>query len=115
MPLNYICIERTENKAELAALYSVAAVLFNPTYEDNYPTVNLESIACGTPVVTYNTGGSPEAVLKHNYGKIIDFKDYKSLLSYVNSHKNFQTIDNNAISREKMVKQYNELYESVIS
>ena len=31
------------------------------TYQDNYPTVNLEAIACGTPVVSYKTGGSCEA------------------------------------------------------
>lgn len=34
----------------------------NPTWQDNYPTVNLEAIACGTPVITYNTGGSIESV-----------------------------------------------------
>lgn len=55
-------IERTNNVAELAKLYSGASVFVNTTYEDNYPTVNLESIACGTPVITYNTGGSPESV-----------------------------------------------------
>ena len=57
-------IERTNNVGELAKLYSGASVFINTTYEDNYPTVNLESIACGTPVITYRTGGSPESVLK---------------------------------------------------
>lgn len=57
-------IERTNNVGELAKLYSGASVFVNTTYEDNYPTVNLESIACGTPVITYRTGGSPESVLK---------------------------------------------------
>lgn len=47
---------------ELAQLYSSAAVFVNPTYQDNYPTTNLEAIACGTPVITYATGGSPESV-----------------------------------------------------
>ena len=45
-----------------AALYSAADVFVNPTWQDNYPTVNLEAISCGTPVVTYRTGGSPESV-----------------------------------------------------
>ena len=55
-------IERTENVAKLAALYAQATAFVNPTWQDNYPTVNLEAIACGTPVVTYRTGGSVEAV-----------------------------------------------------
>ena len=42
--------------------YSAADVFVNPTYEDNFPTTNLEALACGTPVITYNTGGSPEAI-----------------------------------------------------
>lgn len=55
-------IQRTQNVQELAQLYSDADVLINPTYEDNFPTVNIEALACGTPVITYRTGGSPEAV-----------------------------------------------------
>ena len=55
-------IQRTQNVQELAQLYSEADVLINPTYEDNFPTVNIEALACGTPVITYKTGGSPEAV-----------------------------------------------------
>lgn len=55
-------IERTNNVQELAQIYTAADVFFNPTYEDNYPTTNLEAIACGTPVITYDTGGSPECV-----------------------------------------------------
>ena len=43
-------------------LYSLADVFVNPTYVDNFPTTNIEALACGTPVVTYRTGGSPEAI-----------------------------------------------------
>ena len=62
LPKGIIGISRTNNIKQLAELYTIADVLVNPTYCDNYPTVNLESIACGTPVITYNTGGSPEAI-----------------------------------------------------
>ena len=55
-------MQRTESQGQLAALYSAVDVLFNPTKEDNYPTVNLEAEACGTPVVTYDTGGCRETV-----------------------------------------------------
>lgn len=57
-----VFVDRTQNAKELAALYSAALVYVNPTYQDNYPTTNLEAMACGTPVITYKTGGSPEAV-----------------------------------------------------
>ena len=61
LPKNIIGINRTENVQELVQWYSAAEVYFNPTLEDNYPTTNLEAIACGTPVVTFDTGGSPES------------------------------------------------------
>lgn len=62
LPLGIIGIRNTANQQELAKIYSDADVLINPTYADTYPTVNLESIACGTPVITYNTGGSSESL-----------------------------------------------------
>jgi glycosyltransferase involved in cell wall biosynthesis len=62
LPSNIIGIKRTSNINELVQIYSLADVFVNPTVEDNFPTVNLESLACGTPVITFNTGGSPEAV-----------------------------------------------------
>ena len=55
-------IGRTANQQELIEIYSSADVYINPTYEDNFPTTNIEALACGTPVITYRTGGSPEAV-----------------------------------------------------
>lgn len=55
-------IERTENAKALAALYTQAHAFLNPTYEDTFPTTNLEALACGTPVFTYQTGGSGESV-----------------------------------------------------
>ena len=63
LPSSIISIHRTQNQNELVQLYSEADLLVNPTREDNYPTVNLEAIACGTPVLTFNTGGSVESVV----------------------------------------------------
>ena len=62
LPKAITAITRTNNQQELAQIYTASDVLLNPTYEDNYPTVNLEAEACGTPVITYNTGGCPETV-----------------------------------------------------
>lgn len=71
LPSNIIGIRRTENVKELAQLYSSADVFVNPTYVDNFPTTNIEALACGTPVVTYRTGGSPEAV-DQNTGYVVE-------------------------------------------
>lgn len=65
LPVGIIGIQRTESIQELAALYAAADVFVNPTWQDNFPTTNLEALACGTPVITYNTGGSPEAIDEH--------------------------------------------------
>lgn len=64
LPSDIISIHRTQNQRELAEIYTVADVFANPTREDNYPTVNMESIACGTPVVTFEIGGSSEMLDK---------------------------------------------------
>lgn len=57
-----ICLKRTESAGELAQIYTAADVFVNPTYEDNYPTVNLEAQACGTRVITYDVGGCRETI-----------------------------------------------------
>lgn len=78
LPQGIIPIARTENVRQLAELYSAAEVFVNPTWQDNYPTVNLESISCGTPVITYNTGGSVESVTPAT-GVIVPQGDIKAL------------------------------------
>ena len=62
LPEGIIGIRRTNSPLELAAIYTAADVFFNPTYEDNYPTVILEAEACGTKVITYDTGGCREGL-----------------------------------------------------
>lgn len=62
LPAGIAAILRTESVDQLASLYSRATVFVNPTLADNFPTTNVEALACGTPVVTYETGGSPEAI-----------------------------------------------------
>lgn len=62
LPESILSIHRTQNPRELAEIYTAADVFVNPTREENYPTVNMEAIACGTPVVTFQTGGSAEMI-----------------------------------------------------
>ena len=76
---NMLGIPRTENIHQLAELYAAADAFINPTWQDNYPTVNLEAIACGTPVVTYRTGGSIEAITDQT-GFIVPQGNVKEML-----------------------------------
>lgn len=62
LPDSIIQIPVTQNQRELVEIYSAADLFVNPTREDTFPTVNLEALACGTPVLTFETGGSPETV-----------------------------------------------------
>lgn len=82
LPQNIIGISRTNNQIELSEYYSICDVFVYPTYEDNFPTVNLEALACGTPVITYNTGGSPEAI-DCNTGAIVDKGNIQELYNKI--------------------------------
>lgn len=73
-----VALPRTSTPQELAAAYTAADVFFNPTTEDNYPTVNLEAEACGTPVVTYDTGGCRETVKD---GRSVVVESYEDALN----------------------------------
>ena len=78
LPTNVISIHRTQNQKELAEIYTAADVFANPTREENYPTVNMESLACGTPVVTFRTGGSPE-ILDETCGSVVPCDDIEAM------------------------------------
>ena len=78
LPNNVISIHRTNNQQELAEIYSAADLLVNPTREENYPTVNMEAIACGTPVLTFRTGGSPE-IPDETCGSVVDKDDIDAM------------------------------------
>lgn len=80
LPENIISIHCTQNQKELAEIYTAADVFANPTREENYPTVNMEALACGTPVITFNTGGSPE-ILDETCGMVVDCDDVDALES----------------------------------
>jgi len=71
LPAGVEGIRRTESIGELARWYSRATALVSPTYSDTFPTTNLEALACGIPVITYQTGGGPEA-LSVETGKVVE-------------------------------------------
>lgn len=112
-------IGRTHDQKELAALYTCADVFANPTREEVLGLVNVEALACGTPVVTFRTGGSPET-LDATSGSVVDADDVetfkKEILRVVNERP---FASENCIRRsqnftvQKMLEQYVQLYTSI--
>lgn len=99
-------IEKTQSADELIALYNQASVLVNPTYADNFPTVNLEALACGTPVVTYRTGGSPEAV-DEGTGIVVDKGDVEGLAEAIRRIMNNRDLFSAETCRRRAEENFN--------
>ena len=113
-------VQRTQNVQELVRLYNEADVLINPTYADTFPTVNLEALACGIPVITYKTGGSPEAV-DEKTGMVIEQGNVNALVNAIRKMKAQPLLSSdchqraiNCFEKDKCFEKYINLYESLI-
>lgn len=78
LPPQIISIYRTANQKELAEIYTAADLFVNPTREEVFGLVNVEALACGTPVLTFRTGGSPECI-DNTCGAVVDCDDVDAL------------------------------------
>ena len=105
LPPGILGIKKISNQKELASLYASSDVFILPTYEDNYPTVILESLASGTPVITYNTGGCSEAI-NEQVGIVVPKGDIRALASAIIS------IKENPLSRDKCKKWAEERFDN---
>lgn len=117
LPNNILSIHRTYNQEELIKIYSCADLFANPTREENLPTVNIEALACGLPVLTFNTGGSPEIIDK-TCGSVVDKNDidaFEREIIRICEHKPYKK--ESCISRSKLFdmqetyKKYIELFD----
>ena len=78
LPNNILSIHKTYNQEELVEIYSQADLFVNPTTDENFPTVNMEALACGLPVLTYNTGGCAE-IIDETCGSFVESGNYNAL------------------------------------
>lgn len=105
-----ICTGRTQTFDEMVTWYQTASVFCNPTLADNFPTTNIEALASGTPVVTFNTGGSPEAIDEHT-GIVVEQGDVEALrnaIIEIAEHRNLYSYDNCIQQAQRFSnKQYN--------
>lgn len=108
---------RTNSVAELAEYYSRAGWFINTTYEDTFPTVNIEALACGTPVITYRSGGSPEIPDLYS-GCVVESGDVEAIAKIITTHAGFRPEDcvKRAQNYDKWDKfsQYVQLYETLL-
>jgi len=114
LPKGIISIHRTQNQTELAEIYTAADVFINPTREEVLGLVNIESLACGTPVITFDTGGSPECI-DETCGAVVPCGDVNALekeILRVCKQKIYTRED--CIKRAKAFDQ-NEKYEEYVS
>lgn len=114
-------ITRTQNVQQLVELYNEADVLINPTYADTFPTVNLEALACGTPVITYKTGGSPEAI-DEKTGVVVEQGNVTALANAIMQMKDkplsAEACRKRAVEyfdKDKCFEKYVELYEELLN
>lgn len=82
LPQNILSIHRTADAGELAQIYRAADVFANPTREEALGMVNIEALACGTPVVTFRTGGSPEC-LDDTCGVVVEKDDIDAMAQQI--------------------------------
>lgn len=119
LPNNIIGITKTNNVDELIDIYTASTVFVNFTYEDNFPTVNIEALACGTPVLTYRTGGSPEAV-DETCGWIVeqgDVEEAKHIIMSINDKSDYSNaciIRSKQFDRKERYLEYIELYKKML-
>lgn len=90
-PAHTITIPYVNGTEELCRIYSAADVMVNLTLEDTFPTVNLEAQACGTPVLTYQTGGSPESITPKT-GMVIEKGNLESMIQNAEKIQNQEII-----------------------
>lgn len=111
LPNNIIGIMHTNDIQELSEFYAIADLFVNPTIEDNYPTTNLEAISCGTPIITYDTGGSPESAKM--FGMSVPKKDIQGVVDAIDNMKKVKQEQIN-VDYRYTVLEYIELYKKAM-
>ena len=119
LPDGMITIARTSNQYELSQIYSAVDLFVNPTREDTFPTVNMESLACGTPILTFETGGSPE-MIDERTGVVVPCGDVEKMRDFVLEISKNKNLSKDAClqkakdyDRKKKYAEYVELFDVI--
>ena len=117
---NVICLGYERDRYRMAAIYRTADVFLNLTFVDTLPTVNMESALCGTPIVTYNSGGSGELVLNGQTGYVVEPSDTTELIAALEKirvgtikRKSCRSFAESNFEKDENYKKYLELYQKI--
>lgn len=120
---NLCSIGTVQDDRLMALLYSAADAFVLPSREDNLPNTMLESMACGTPVISFPIGGMKETIIPFKNGLLTESVSATALrdelirfLKYAERF-NRQLIRDFAVEKfslEKQAKAYIELYEEIL-
>jgi glycosyltransferase involved in cell wall biosynthesis len=113
------------NQDDIAELYSLADVFVTPAIEDNLPNTIMEALACGTPVVAFNTGGIPDMVEHRQNGYLAEYKsstDFAAGIHYVLNLAKRNELSTNArnkvlhnFTNEIVAEKYKTVYLSILN
>lgn len=118
LPEGIVGISRTKSIRELVEYYSGADVFINFTYADTFPTVNIEALACGTPILSYDTGGSPEIV--EDCGWVVPKGDTRQAAEILIEYERSDMLRERCVKRAQQFnidycyKQYISLYKEIM-
>ena len=114
LPKNIISIHRIQNVAKLTEIYTASDVFVNPTLDEAFGMVNIEALACGTPVITYNSGGSPECI-DESCGIVVEKNHIDTLEKSIKDICEAKTITKNACVEYAMRFVDNETYRKYLN
>ena len=113
---NVIPLGRTENQTELAQYYSMADVFVICSVMENFPTVCLEALCCGTPICGFDAGGTRETASQEfssfvEFGNVELLKDaIKEMLNRAPSPAECEAYGIQSYSKRTMYDNYKKLY-----
>jgi len=121
LPENIIAIQRTENRDELAELYSAADVFINLSTEETFGLVVAEAMSCGTPAIVYNSTACPEIVEDGVTGFVVEPHNLNAVIKVIgNLNENKTDFSENCrrhiinkYTVELMCKRYLEFYDEL--
>lgn len=113
------------SQSDMAEIYSMVDVFVLPSLEDNLPNTIMESMACGTAAVAFNTGGIPDMIDHQQNGYLAGYQDANDLalgIQWVFDHHDLELLSGNArkkvmenFSNDIVAGQYIDLYQSILN
>ena len=126
LPDGIIGIERTDSVDELAAIYSCADIFINGSKEETFGLVTAEAMACGTPVIVYDSTACAE-IVADDTGYVVEVGDFNAIITVIKKHRDLPEETKNNMSercsnyvrtrfrKEDKYNEYVDLYDRIVA